>query len=917
MLRLGARSAVARYLRSSRSWGIDHNLSAEDAETLVNGIVSGLRGHILTPVTNARNEERGVRVLAGALRWERGDGNSPPPDPVRTRSLHLRRDVGGKEPNTYFTALYGERAKQLHGMMGREHTGQVKVENRIEREEQFRTGELPALFCSPTMELGVDIRDLHTVHMRNVPPTPANYAQRSGRAGRGGRPALIAVFAAQGNAHDQHFFREQDRNKMIAGAITPARMDLRNQELVKAHLYAEWLAIVGLSLGRQMVDILDLDDPEFPILSDKLAYLEDESHARFTQEAIEAAVRIIERAPEIEQAWWYSQDWLRDTILNAPAAFDRAFDRWRELYRSALSMRERARRDGDAPRATRADREEAQQREREARREIELLLNQTNRHEESDFYPYRYLASEGFLPGYNFPRLPVRALVAVRDASQSIDRFRFLGLTEFGPGNVIYHEGRKHRVDAIVLPPNGIEERLRRAILCNSCGYFYDDEFANADLCEHCGIRLDAETSDRPQRLLEQPVMRTRSVESISSDEEERIRSGYRTTTHFRFAPQAGPIRSQVTNTTDDAPLLDVLYAPAAQIWRINHGWRRSERDGFQISPQTGRWQRREQDRPPEEHDGPEPPQLLSGVKPYVSDSRNLLLIKPLAGTADRDSFTTLLYAIKRSIQFLYQVEEQEVAAELIGEGEHRRLMLWEAAEGGTGVWERIMEEPTAFAELARHALALCHFDPETGEDLEGDDAEDCSVACYQCLLSYSNQLEHRHIDRRVVRDFLLRLCTSTSTVIANGRSREEQFQWLRELTDPKSDLELQFLAFLYEGGYGLPDTAQNRPCEEVPAQPDFYYEREGVPGACVFVDGSDHLDPARHERDTEVRAALEDRGYRIIAIRFDRPLEEQVAQHADIFGIGSEGLERFNVGIESRPQTIDGEPAAQEADEH
>jgi hypothetical protein len=29
--------------------------------------------------------------------------------------------------------------------------------------------------------------------------------------------------------------------------------------------------------------------------------------------------------------------------------------------------------------------------------------------EESDFYPYRYLASEGFLPGYNFPALPVRA----------------------------------------------------------------------------------------------------------------------------------------------------------------------------------------------------------------------------------------------------------------------------------------------------------------------------------------------------------------------------------------------------------------------------------------------------------------------------------------------------------------------------
>ena len=26
---------------------------------------------------------------------------------------------------------------------------------------------------------------------------------------------------------------------------------------------------------------------------------------------------------------------------------------------------------------------------------------------EGDFYSYRYFASEGFLPGYNFPRLPL------------------------------------------------------------------------------------------------------------------------------------------------------------------------------------------------------------------------------------------------------------------------------------------------------------------------------------------------------------------------------------------------------------------------------------------------------------------------------------------------------------------------------
>ena len=58
--------------------------------------------------------------------------------------------------------------------------------------------KLPVLFCSPTMELGVDIAELNVVNMRNVPPTPANYAQRSGRAGRSGQPALVFTYCSTG-----------------------------------------------------------------------------------------------------------------------------------------------------------------------------------------------------------------------------------------------------------------------------------------------------------------------------------------------------------------------------------------------------------------------------------------------------------------------------------------------------------------------------------------------------------------------------------------------------------------------------------------------------------------------------------------------------------------------------------------------
>ena len=96
-------------------------------------------------------------------------------------------------------------------------------DRRALREKRFRYGEkeraeleqdkgssleprrfLPVLFCSPTMELGVDISALNAVYLRNVPPTPANYAQRSGRADAVAAALVLTYCSAQG-PHDRIF----------------------------------------------------------------------------------------------------------------------------------------------------------------------------------------------------------------------------------------------------------------------------------------------------------------------------------------------------------------------------------------------------------------------------------------------------------------------------------------------------------------------------------------------------------------------------------------------------------------------------------------------------------------------------------------------------------------------------------------
>src|SRR5262249_32920798 len=157
------------------------------------------------------------------------------------------------------------------------------------------------------------------------------------------------------------------------------------------------------------------------------------------------------------------------------------------------------------------------------------------------------------------------------------------------------------------------------------------------------------------------------------------------------------------------------------------------------------------------------------------------------------------------------QVEEQEIAAELIGEGAHQRILLWEAAEGGTGIWERLLQERGSFAEVAREALRITHFDPETGEPDPAWTGR-CAVACYDCLLSYTNQIAHRHLNRHVVRDYLFALTRADTLATTATRDYAEHYRWLGERIDPASSLERGFIDYLYDHQLRLPDRAQDRP---------------------------------------------------------------------------------------------------------
>jgi hypothetical protein len=125
-------------------------------------------GNFLTTETirGDKGEVDGYRLREDKILWKPGDGHTVPPDRGRTTSYKTVNVT----PNAFFQALYAFDFTALQKpIVGREHTGQLSAQDWIDREEEFRNGDVSSLFCSPTMELGIDIADLNVVHMRNVP----------------------------------------------------------------------------------------------------------------------------------------------------------------------------------------------------------------------------------------------------------------------------------------------------------------------------------------------------------------------------------------------------------------------------------------------------------------------------------------------------------------------------------------------------------------------------------------------------------------------------------------------------------------------------------------------------------------------------------------------------------------------------
>ncbi len=761
---ISGRSAFGRYLRRDGD-GLGNDLTTDDAQ------------HVIVDLfARARNEaglvDRAFRTSTMACR---ATGSRRP------RSLgRRRRHQGRRRPaaqiaatasavarvNPFFRDLYRDVASTLAGLQAKEHTAQVPPD-RSARSASRSSARASCRCCTARRRWSwastspASTPSACATCRRRRPTTPSAPAGPAAPASRRWwsptappatpRPVLLPAL----------------RSEMVAGSVAAPRLDLANEDLVRSHVHAIWLAETGQSLKSRITDLrrrrrrharLSTVIPEI-----WRALTEPDVGTRWRPRARSAVLDRTSRTRGREGdhvSWWYD-GWVerrgraerrRASTRPRPVARRCTGPRWpsttsRTSSPSTPTPRQRTARVASTAQARREN-------------QLKLLRNEDSENGQTDFYSYRYLASEGFLPGYSFPRLPLAAYIpggrttSGRRDGDYLQRPRFLAIREFGPGALIYHEGARYEVIRVQLPPRqrrGRHARPRRraaatlrlpppsrasaptsATLCGAA------RRQDATACSAC-------RPSSPGAANGSPATRRSAAAPASS-----WRSPTASTTTATGRPDRRDRRRQRRHAALDAA--PTATPPPSGSPTSAAAAARTERPRLLARPADGRWLSDEGRRPtrrwtPTSWTPPRTCAKKRKVIPYVEDRRNILVLR-LAEPRRRDhrdhACGTRWNAASRRRS-------------------SSRTPSWPASCCPTSTTAAGSCSPSppraapaccAASSPSRDALragrparpwrsATSTRTPATTAGMPPERRERCEHACYDCLLSYGNQLDH------------------------------------------------------------------------------------------------------------------------------------------------------------------------------
>ena len=619
----------------------------------------------------------------------------------------------------------------------KEHTAQLGRIEQQKYQEMFINKELNALSCSTTFEMGVDVGDLETVYLRNMPPTPANYVQRAGRAGRSLNAAAYTLTYAKLSSHDFTYFDHPER--MIAGEIRAPLFTLENERVVMRHIFA--IALSNFFAHHENV----YNGNNAHVLLNENGY---EQLQQYLQNKPQELQTIIQRSitdPKLQQNMGIS-DWTwtekligEDGVLQTSVADFRSTVEW---YEKQIKSSRRKKEDEDTSKYVRQL--------RDFRRAPE------DKHGKNDLI--EFLVRNNVLPKYGFPVDTVELHQAMGSNVKELQLVRDLQLAiaEYAPDAQVVADGKMYTSRYVRKLPQTTGQAWEEGYIaeCPSCETWNYHRIApekDGLECISCGNVIEKKkwakaieprrgfTADEKTALvsIKKPERSFKSEDFYIGDQMRKLIDKKTFT--------VGSNVISIESTTNDS----LMVVCKDDFWVCQHcGYAESyatvkgENKKHNYSSNASL---KKKHRTPwgKECEGSLHKRKLFHV--FRTDVVQVLFQTPLA--KNYATMLSVMYALLAAISEVLEIERTDIKGCLHKIRNENGLLcaviLYDAVPGGAGHVRRLVTDDfSVFSRIIDRAITVtknCKCDP----------------SCYSCLRNYYNQTLHELLNRKLAYEFL------------------------------------------------------------------------------------------------------------------------------------------------------------------